>query len=156
MGVFSKSRRRLCYGGSARDISSDSPFTDLRGRDLFALRRARFISQTHGDFSRWVRIWSDHGDERYSYAIPFKDRGALRYRHFLKRLWKTRRSQGWRNSAKINSSRTYCYCAKSDVWILLAPLGKRNMNHRTDIQQCVRDCNIIFRIDGTIWYSIIW
>jgi len=30
MGMFFKSRRRLCYGGSVRDISSESSCTDLR------------------------------------------------------------------------------------------------------------------------------
>lgn len=117
--------------------------------------RARFISRTHGDFSRWVRIWSDHGDERYSYAIPFKGSGVLGYSHFLKRLWKTLRScHGWRNSAKINSP-TYCYYAESDAGILLAPLGSEYVTWITKmIQQCVKDYNI-FRV-GTIWCSIIW
>lgn len=153
MAVFSKSRRRLCYGGSAVTYHRILPSWILRKGDLFALRRARFISRTHGDFSRWVRIWS--GDERYSYAIPFKDSGTPGYGHFLKRLWKTLRSRrGWWNSVKINS-RTYCYCAESNAWILLASLrgGKRDMNHRNDTAVCrtVTYFALMVRYGSIIW-----
>lgn len=115
---------RICGKGPLRSPSSPVYLTDARW----------FLAVS-------PRIWSDYGDERYSYAMPFKGSDMPGERPFFKASLKNSRDPGTgseiRGQDKLANllllRRKWC------LDITCSPrLGKRDMNHRNDTQQCIQ------------------